>query len=154
VEALRRFHQREIESGPMPAAVERPFRIGLEDVILTGRIDRVDEGSDGTALVDYKTAEVDEEEKADKRAKDDLQLSVYALAWREMTGKMPDRVELRYVTAGTSGVAAMTESRIEKTRETIAEVAASIRAGAFTARPSEYACRRCPCRPICRESAV
>ena len=71
-----------------------------------------------------------------------------------MTGKLPDRVELRYVTAGTSGVAAMTESRIEKTREKIAATAAAIRAGEFTARPGEYACRRCACRPICRESAV
>ncbi|HET7497172.1 MAG TPA: ATP-dependent DNA helicase [Candidatus Eisenbacteria bacterium] len=154
VDALRRFHEREIEAGPMPAAVERPFRIGLDDVLLTGRIDRVDEGAEGTVLVDYKTAEMDDEERADQRAKEDLQLSVYALAWREMTGRMPDRVELRFVTAGTSGRAAMTDARIEKTRETIAAVAASIRAGEFQARPSEYACRRCACRPICRESAV
>jgi len=152
--ALRRFHEREIEAGPMPAAVERPFRIALGDVLLTGRIDRVDEGPGGTVLVDYKTAEVDDDERADQRAKEDLQLSVYALAWREITGRAPDRVELRYVTAGTSGGAAMTESRIERTREKVAAVAAAIRAGEFTARPTEYACRRCPCRPICRESAV
>jgi RecB family exonuclease len=123
-------------------------------VLLTGRIDRVDEGPGGTVLVDYKTAEVDDDERADQRAKEDLQLSVYALAWREITGRAPDRVELRYVTAGTSGGAAMTESRIERTREKVAAVAAAIRAGEFTARPTEYACRRCPCRPICRESAV
>ena len=152
--ALRAFHEREIEAGPMPAAVERPFRLGLGDVLLTGRIDRVDEGAEGTVLVDYKTAEMDDEERADQRAKEDLQLSVYALAWREMTGRMPDRVELRFVTAGTSGAATMTEARIEKTREKIAAVSGSIRAGAFQARPSEYACRRCACRPICRESAV
>jgi RecB family exonuclease len=114
----------------------------------------VDEGAEGTVLVDYKTAEMDDEERADQRAKEDLQLSVYALAWREMTGRMPDRVELRFVTAGTSGIATMTEARIEKTRGTIADAAASIRAGEFQARPSEYACRRCACRPICRESAV
>ena len=154
VETLRRFHAREIEAGPMPAAVERTFRIGLGAVTLNGRIDRVDEGADGTVLVDYKTADVEEEEKADQRAREDLQLSVYALAWLEMTGRAPDRVELRYVTTGTSGTAAMTESRLEKTREKIATSAASIRAGEFGARPSEYNCRSCACRPICREAAV
>lgn len=159
-EALRGFHEREIAGGPMPAAVERPFRVALAQegdeagVVLTGRIDRVDDGPGGTVLVDYKTAEVDDGEQAEKRAKEDLQLSVYALAWREMTGRAPERVELRWLTTGRSGAAAMTASRLEKTREKISEVAAAIRAGSFPARPGEYACRRCPCRPICREAAV
>ena len=144
----------------MPSAVERPFRIALSregdesDVVLTGRIDRVDEGPGGTVLVDYKTAEIDDEEEAEKRAKEDLQLSVYALAWREMTGRTPERVELRWLTTGRAGAAAMTASRLEKTRAKIAEIATAIRAGSFPARPREYACRRCPCRPICPDAAV
>jgi len=153
-EALRRFHEHEIAAGPVPSAVERSFRIGLGDVILSGRIDRVDEGPRGAALVDYKTADVDEEERAADRARDDLQLSIYALAWREMTGRAPDRVELRYVLSGTSGTAAVTESRLAKARATLDDVASRIRAGIFGARPGEFACRGCPCRPICTESAV
>jgi len=153
-EALRAFLAREIESGPPPTDVERHFRVKLDDVVVTGSIDRVEEGPDGVALIDYKTSEIDDPEKADEKAKESLQLLVYALAYREMTGITPVRLELRYVLTGEVGTTVPTEDRLERTRGRIAAIADSIRAGKFEARPSERTCSICACRPICKDSAV
>jgi DNA helicase-2/ATP-dependent DNA helicase PcrA len=154
VEALRGFLEREVERGRPPSDVERHFRIKLGDVVVTGSMDRVDEAPGEVVLVDYKTSELDDTDRASLNAKESLQLSVYALAYREMTGRMPDRVELRYVLTGEMGSAACSEERLERTREKIAVIAASIRAEQFRALPSEHSCSICACRPICRESAV
>jgi RecB family exonuclease len=154
VEALQAFREREIESGPDAAAVERHFRVKLEDIVITGSMDRVDEGPDGVTLIDYKTSEKDDEEKADAESKKNLQLSVYALAYRELTGRLPDRLELRYVLTGTTGTSSCDDERIAKAHAKIEEIAAAIRSGAFEARPDTRKCSICACRPICRESAV
>jgi DNA helicase-2/ATP-dependent DNA helicase PcrA len=153
-EALRSFLAREIESGPPPSDVERHFRVKLDDVVVTGSIDRVDEAADGVVLIDYKTSEIDDPAKADEKAKESLQLLVYALAYRELTGRTPDRLELRYVLTGEAGSAVPSEDRLERTRERIGAIARSIRAGKFEARPSERTCSICACRPICKDSAV
>ena len=152
LEALRGFVEREIDAGPPPSAVERHFRIKLDDVIVTGSMDRVDEADGRVALIDYKTSELDDPEKADANARESLQLLVYALAYRELTGRTPDRLELRYVLTGDVGRAEPDEKRLEKTRAKIAAIAASIRAGEFEARPSERNCSICACRPICNRS--
>ncbi|MGE5175650.1 MAG: ATP-dependent helicase [Hyphomicrobiales bacterium] len=154
VEALRGFHAREIADGPPPSAAERHFRVKLEDVVVTGSMDRVDEGPDRVTLVDYKTTETDEEERADEEARKSLQLSVYVLAYRELTGRLPDRLELRYVLTGLTGASDCGEERVEKAKGKIGEIAAAIRAGAFDAHPEVRRCSICACRPICRESAV
>jgi RecB family exonuclease len=153
-DALAAFYEREIVSGPPPSHIERHFRVKLEDVIVTGSIDRVDEGPDGVVLIDYKTSEIDDPEQADEEAKGSLQLLVYALAYQELTGRMPDRLELRYVLTGRVGSTEPDRALLEKTRGRIHWIAESIRAGSFAARPSERTCSICACRPICRESAV
>jgi len=152
--AIREFLDREVERGPTASDVERHFRIKLGDVVVTGSIDRVDEGPSEVVLIDYKTTDVDDAGKAEEEARKSLQLSVYALAYREMTGRIPDRVELRYVLTGEVGSADVTEERLERTLEKIAAIAREVRAGNFQARPSERSCSICACRPICRESAV
>ncbi|HEU4333879.1 MAG TPA: ATP-dependent DNA helicase [Candidatus Eisenbacteria bacterium] len=154
VEALREFHRREIAAGPPASAVERHFRVKLEDVVVSGSIDRVDEAGTGVTLVDYKTSEKDDDEKADKASKESLQLSVYALAYRELTGRLPDRLELRYVLTGVTGTSECGEERVAKAKAKIEEIAAAIRREEFGARPEARRCSICACRPICRESAV
>lgn len=153
-EALTTFYEREVVGGIEPGDIEKHFRVKLGDVVVTGSIDRIDEGPDGVALIDYKTSEIDDQDQADKEANDSLQLLVYALAYQEMAGRTPDRLELRYVLTGLAGSTTAGEARLEKTRARIQSIADSIRAGAFDARPSERTCSICACRPICKESAV
>jgi DNA helicase-2/ATP-dependent DNA helicase PcrA len=151
--AVRDFLEKERDAPP-PTDVERDFRVKWMDVILVGRMDRVDEGPEGVSVIDYKTSELDDDAKADEKARDSLQLRVYALAHRELTGRIPERVELRYVLTGARGTASPGEAMLERTREKIEAIAEGIRAGRFDARPSEYSCSICACRPICKESAV
>ena len=154
VEALGSFLEREVANGPPPTDVERPFRFKMGDVIVTGRMDRVDECFGEVAITDYKTTEIDNEERVDVSARDNLQLSVYALAHRELTGKIPDRLELRYVLSGATGTSTRSEEKLERTRDRILAIAESVRSGDFHAQPSEHSCSICACRPICQESAV
>jgi RecB family exonuclease len=152
--ALRSFLEREVEGREPPTEVERVFRIKLGDVVVQGRMDRVDEGPRGVVIADYKTTELDPEEKADEEARKSLQLSIYALAQRELTGRAPDRVELRYVLNGTVGSSSCPEERLERTRDRILTIAESVRSGDFRPQPSERNCSICACRPICPVSAV
>jgi DNA helicase-2/ATP-dependent DNA helicase PcrA len=153
LEALRGFLEREAR-GPVATDVERDFRVKLGDVILAGRMDRVDDGPDGTAIIDYKTSELDDDDRADEKARDSLQLRVYALAHLELTGRIPGRLELRYVLSGARGEAQPDAGLIDRTREKVFTIAEAVRAGSFEARPSAHTCSICACRPICKEAAV
>ena len=153
VEALRAFLEREARE-PAASDVERAFRVKMGDVVLTGRMDRIDEEAGGTVIVDYKTSELDREDGADEKARDNLQLRVYALAHRELTGSAPLRVELRYVLPGVRGAAVLSDDVIERTRDKVLAIAEAIRAGRFEAKPSERDCAICACRLLCKESAV
>jgi DNA helicase-2/ATP-dependent DNA helicase PcrA len=153
LEALQGFLEREAR-GPVATDVERDFRVKLGDVILAGRMDRVDDGPGGTAIIDYKTSELDDDDRADEKARDSLQLRVYALAHLELTGRIPERLELRYVLSGARGTAQPDAGLIDRTREKVVTIAESVRAGSFEARPSAHTCSICACRPICKEAAV
>ena len=154
VEALGAFLKREIEGEAPPADVERTFRFKLGDVVVSGRMDRVDEGPTGTRITDYKTSELEEEESADQKARENLQLSIYALAHRELKRVRPAKLDLRYVLSGATGTSTRTEEKLQRTRERILAIAESIRSGDFHAQPSQRNCSICACRPICSESAV
>ena len=152
--ALRSFLEREVLGEEPPTDVERSFRFNLGDVIVSGRMDRVDEGPDGVVITDYKTSELEGEEHADASARDNLQLSIYALAHKELTGRVPQRLELRYVLGGAVGTSTLSEEKLERTRDRILAIAESVRSVDFRAQPSEHNCSICACRPICSESAV
>jgi len=63
----------------------------------------LDEDLLGATIIDYKTGEVAKQKVADRRAAESLQLKLYALAWREMTGALPQRVELRFLESNLVG---------------------------------------------------
>src|SRR5262249_52745273 len=95
-EALTRFWHHEEAEGLRPGHVEKEFGFSIGRNRVRGRYDRVDEDLLGAVIVDYKTSEVTRQKDADRRARTTLQLKVYALAWREMTGVLPQRGELRF----------------------------------------------------------
>ena len=105
-------------------------------------------------ITDYKTTELRPEDDPGLKARDSLQLSIYALAQRERTGQSPGRLELRYVLSGAVGTSTRSEDKLDRTRDRILAISESIRASDFRARPSEHNCSVCACRPICAESAV
>ena len=113
-EAIRRFWHEEEASGTRPTFVEREFGVSLGGAEgpnrVRGRWDRVDETEAGPVIIDYKSSDVREPERATERAADSLQLQIYGLVWREMFGRLPARVELRFLESGVVGEHEPTEA--------------------------------------------
>jgi DNA helicase-2/ATP-dependent DNA helicase PcrA len=151
-EALRRFLRDEGER-PAPSRVEEPFHVRLAGEWFEGRWDRIDERDGRVAVVDYKSSEVREQREADRRVRESLQLKLYALAYAEAEGRLPDRVELRFVEAGLTGAHAPDAAWAAEGLEAVGEAAAGIRARDFTPRPAYLACGTCPFRQICPSTA-
>jgi DNA helicase-2/ATP-dependent DNA helicase PcrA len=153
-ETLTRFWQQEEAEGVRPSFVEKDFGFALGADRVRGRFDRVDEELLGAVIVDYKTGEVATPRLADTRAKESLQLKIYALAWREMTGRLPERVELRFLESHTVGRHPPTDADLDEAAAAVKEAAAGIRARRFDASPSYRACRYCEYRQICPYTAT
>jgi ATP-dependent DNA helicase UvrD/PcrA len=105
-------------------------------------------------ITDYKSSDVRDPVKARQRARDSLQLTIYAMGYEAMTGRLPDAVQLHFLETGVVGRATVDEKRLVKGRERIGLAAEGIRARAFEPTPSVLACTYCPYRDICPASAV
>jgi DNA helicase-2/ATP-dependent DNA helicase PcrA len=152
--ALERFWHQEEADGVKPTWVEKDFAFSVGPNRVRGRFDRVDEDLLGAVIVDYKTSEVTRQKDADRRVAGSLQLKMYALAWREMTGRLPQRVELRFIETHVTGRHEPTESDAEEAIAAVQAAAAGIRARAFEATPSRQACRYCAYSQICPFTAT
>ena len=153
-EALVRFWHQEEAEGLKPSYIEKDFGFALGPDRVRGRYDRVDEDLLGAVIIDYKTSEVTKQKEADRRARESLQLKIYALAWREMMGTFPQRVELRFVESHAVGRYVPTEDDAQKAIEAVTAAAAGIRARRFEAKPSRQACRYCAYNQICPFTAT
>ena len=154
VKALTRFYHEEEVSGQRPTDVEREFGFALGPTRVRGRFDRIDDTLFGPVVIDYKSSDVTEQKAADRRARESLQLKMYALAQKEMTGRLPARVELRFLESGLTGGHAPTEADLAEAREAIEAAAAGIRARRFEATPGYQTCRYCAYNQICPSTAT
>lgn len=153
-EALAHFHAFAEASQP-PTSVEKKFRFQRGHDIVTGFLDRLDEREGETVIIDYKTSLVRDQKEADKDARESQQLSLYALAYREVAGRLPDRVELHFLTPGgvVVGHALKREKELERAVDRIQAASRGIRAGVFQATPSQWVCGFCAFRTICPATA-
>jgi DNA helicase II / ATP-dependent DNA helicase PcrA len=145
-EQLAAFHK---TYSAAPADVlhqEKSFELPLDgDVVITGRMDQVNRTGDGAIeIVDYKTGRP----RDAKKAAEDLQLSVYALAAREILDVMPERLVFYNLMTNEPVATARDAKSLEKTKQRIAEVAGLIRAGEFPAKPG-FSCGYCDYKPLC-----
>lgn len=148
-EALKRFLIREEASGIVPALVEERFAFLLDANRVEGRWDRVDQRPEGAVIVDFKSSEVYQQEAADKRTQDSLQLCIYSLAYQKSFGLPPVSVELRFLESGLTGKAPVTQKVLDKTEEKILEAARGIRNRLYPAKPGYQNCRFCAYADIC-----
>ncbi len=152
--ALERFRVQQLASGSRPVAVEKPFvfRFGTDEI--RGRIDRLDETPAGPVITDYKSSDVRDQKRADSRARDSLQLQVYALAHQAETGTLPAALQLHFVESGVIGKTAPSVERLDKAQDQMFHAADGIRAGNFSPKPSPITCGYCPFRAVCTASAA
>jgi DNA helicase-2/ATP-dependent DNA helicase PcrA len=152
-ESLRRFLAGEAEEALVPTGVEQEFSFFAGRTRVVGRYDLVVSRGDQITILDFKTGTVDDPKRAAERARESLQLDVYALAHLRTTGRLPDRVELRFVESGLSGGKRPTLEEAEATEASIRDVADRIRRREFPAAPSWMACGQCAFRDICPYTA-
>lgn len=110
-----------------------PYRLGDHEHRFTGRIDRLDQLTDGSLrIVDYKTGA--SRKYLTEPSKDDLQLSIYALALMHQQGAddpPPGVAEYWVLSTGERGSIPLTSLRLDKAREKINEAIEGILAGRF-----------------------
>jgi DNA helicase-2/ATP-dependent DNA helicase PcrA len=143
---LRAFHATTLASPPKVIAQEKTFELPMENnIVLSGRMDQVNHLAPGEEeIVDYKTGKPRNEDKAKK----DVQLSVYALAAREVFDWNPTKLTLHFLQNNQAVSATRDDKQLKKVRAEIQEAAADIRAGDFPAKPG-FACKFCDYESIC-----
>jgi DNA helicase II / ATP-dependent DNA helicase PcrA len=152
-EALARFWGEQQTDPARPAAVEQEFAVVLGRDRVRGRYDRVDVDDDGrVSITDYKSSDVRDPGTAARRARESLQLGIYALAWERQHGKPPDELSLHFLESGLVGRSDATDRRLDKAQERVVAVGDGIRAGRFEATPAANRCGFCPFREICPDA--
>lgn len=153
--ALRRFYKADRKRGRSPKFVEKEFTLVEGKVQIKGRIDLVEEEvrtkglEKKTYIVDFKSTEVSDQDKAQEKVKKSLQLAIYAIAWQRLYKKLPDAVELYFLDSGIVGSLKPAEKELAKAWAEIQKVAAGIRAGDYHATPSSFVCGYCAYNEIC-----
>ncbi len=132
------------ESVPEVIATEQAFQLQMGGVRVRGRIDRADRTPQGIVITDYKTGSPRTQEDADES----LQLSIYALAAKQLWGAEACRLLFYNLETNATVESARTPEQLREVEMKVDSVAAAICAGQFDARRG-YWCNRCPHRQIC-----
>jgi DNA helicase-2/ATP-dependent DNA helicase PcrA len=146
LEQLRAFYVSTLEAPPQILEQEKSFELPLENnVTIIGRMDQVNSlGRKDVEIIDYKTGKP----KKDADAKKDLQLSLYALAAKEIFEWNPVRLVFHYLQNNQIQVTGRDGKQLDEAQKIVQEAAADIRAGEFPPKPG-FICRSCAYKPIC-----
>lgn len=146
IEQLRAFYETAIGAPARVVAQEKGFTIHCENGIqVTGRMDQINRVAPGEIeIIDYKTGKP----KSETQAKTDLQLSVYALAAREVLDVKPVRLIYYNLQDNHCVSGSRDEGQLRELHDTIQEVASDVRAREFPARPG-FVCKHCEYRFLC-----
>lgn len=156
--ALEEFYTRESKSKDMPTLVESPFKFAVEGVTLVGRFDRVDvKPGPKITIIDYKSSENIDQDRANAQAKESTQLALYALYYFKRHKIIPEKVALYFLETGIIGAYQPTEKDLQKVEKLIVETAQNIKRDTktnhFIASPKyfgrEPACVYCAYNSIC-----
>jgi RecB family exonuclease len=147
--ALARYHARLHEQEAQPVSFERSFSFRLGPHHLRGRVDRVDRLGPGCdaeyELIDYKTSRA----KSADELRDDVQLSLYALAARE-DWQLPSSRQSYYYVLDDAKVPVPRDLRdAAAVTEIVMRVGDGILAQEFEPTPSHAACSICDYRIVC-----
>ncbi|MDQ3691541.1 MAG: ATP-dependent helicase [Chloroflexota bacterium] len=155
---LENFWSGEVSSIGEAIKEEEPFNLVIEDpaggasVVVSGSIDRIDRLPSGRVeVIDYKTGRISSQKGVDES----LQLSIYALACRDVLGLgTPERVTLYFTESATRLSTTRTDEQLDAARADILARAARIRSGDFAATPSTKTCQRCDYARLCPSSSA
>lgn len=146
---LRKYCINEKKEGfRIPAFIEKEFLLKIDNIVLKGAIDRIDLLPDGTyEVIDYKTGD-----GKNKNAEKDMQLSIYALACKEVLKIPVSRLSLYFLENIEKKSAIRTEEDLESCRAEIKKHAQGIMNSDFSPTPG-FHCGFCDYRLICPVAA-
>jgi DNA helicase-2/ATP-dependent DNA helicase PcrA len=150
--ALHFFYKREEASDQIPDFIEKDFKWQADRMRFIGRWDRVDLTEKGAVLVDFKATEIKDKKEADKRAKDSLQMDLYALSFTKTQDHPLSEVRLHFLESDLLGCAQKGSNEFEKAMEKILEVENGVRNQMFDPKPDWHNCSYCDYRAICPDS--
>jgi DNA helicase-2/ATP-dependent DNA helicase PcrA len=130
---------------------EKTIEVALEDGInVSGRIDLVRRrDTDSIAIVDLKSTQ-----RAQAEELTEAQLHIYALGYRELTGKDADFVETYELDTQTRKPRAVDADLIADVIGKVKSTANALRANAFPATPNPIQCGRCDFSRLCSASVA
>jgi DNA helicase-2/ATP-dependent DNA helicase PcrA len=157
--ALERYHTRLHGQDSQPVWFERQFSLRIGPHHLRGRVDRVDrlaavrgpdaygeeaDGGERYELIDYKTSRP----RTPEQLRDDVQLSLYALAARE-SWQVEATSRAYYYVLDDLVVRLPGETDEERVTATVMEAGEGIMGQRFEPTPSRAACSICDFRIVC-----
>jgi len=162
-EALKKFIKIDKKYKNPPKAVEKGFHFALGKNRISGRFDVIfdDQLKKDTArriaknkytndrIIDFKSSDIYEKERAKKRVRESDQLDLYALAYKKIEGKLPARVGLYFLGSGIISQKIPKEKDLERSQKRIKKAISGIRSGDFTPRPNKFNCTYCTYAKIC-----
>lgn len=146
--SLERFYMHEKKNLIVPKFLEKSFTLKIDEIILSGRIDRIDQLEDGTyEVIDYKTGSNNQ-----KNLNKDLQLSIYALACRDSLKLPVSKLSLYFIDDLEKVSTVRTKADLEKCKIEILKYAEGLKKSDFSPVPG-YHCGFCDYRLICSKAA-
>jgi DNA helicase-2/ATP-dependent DNA helicase PcrA len=94
-EILKEFFNKHNGNWPKVSGLEQGFKLRIGGHLIYGKIDRIDELSNGVQIVDYKTGQAKDEEKITNDQK--YQLLLYQLAAEEVLKQKPANLQFYYL---------------------------------------------------------
>lgn len=146
LEQLRVFYTSILTTPWQVLELEKSFELPLaNNVTIIGRMDQVNSlGGKDVEIIDYKTGKP----KKEVDAKKDLQLSLYALAAKEIFEWNPVRLVFHYLQNNQIQATTRDAKQLDEAQKIVLEAASDIRAGQFPPNPG-FICRSCAYKPIC-----
>ena len=139
------FENLDLNNLPKVVAIEKAFLLKINDFVLRGSIDRVDELADGSLeIVDYKTGNSKEKLTAD----DKRQLIIYKIALEDIYKKRVSKLTFYYLEDNSTLSFEAKEKEEDKVREKVIESILEIRKCNFVPKPGML-CAYCDFRRIC-----
>ncbi len=151
-DAVRLFYKREESSDRNPYYLEKKFKWKERNVRFVGRWDRVDILKNGAVITDFKATKVKNQDEADRKTREALQLDLYALSFLKTEETELLETRLHFLESDIIGRAHKGGEKIEAAAEKIKKAEKGIRKGDFHAEPDWHNCSYCDFRNICPSS--
>ncbi|HOU75803.1 MAG TPA: ATP-dependent DNA helicase [Candidatus Dojkabacteria bacterium] len=151
---IKSFYEKFYTGLEKPIHLETSFNALLKDIVITGKIDRIDV-IDGNKykIIDYKTGSLRNEAEVKK----DLQLKIYAYGIEKFKHIFPTEIAFIFVEHETEIVTKLKPDDLDNIEKEllskITPVVEGIKNGQFDPKPSIYTCAFCNYKNVCNYSA-